>query len=58
MDTLARPVIDPNLLEPAALQQMHGGIKHELETMTQARYGMAKVAESCMAAKLGFQFNF
>ena len=51
MEEGARPVIDPNLLEPAALQQMHGGIKHELETMTEARYGMARVAESCMAAK-------
>ena len=51
MEQGAKPVIDPNLLEPAALQQMHGGIKHELETMTEARYGMARVAESCMAAK-------
>ena len=33
----ARPVIDPNLLEPEALKQMHGGIQHELETMTQER---------------------
>ena len=55
MEDGARPVIDPNLLEPAALQQMHGGIKHELETMTEARYGMARVAENCMAAKAGFQ---
>ena len=55
MEEGARPVIDPNLLEPAALQQMHGGIKHELETMTEARYGMARVAENCMAAKAGFQ---
>ena len=57
MEEGARPVIDPNLLEPAALQQMHGGIKHELETMTEARYGIARVAENCMAAKAGFQVN-
>ena len=57
MEEDARPVIDPNLLEPAALQQMHGGIKHELETMTEARYGIARVAESCMAAKDRFQFK-
>ena len=51
MEEGARPIIDPNLLEPAALKQMHGGIKQELEAMTEARYGMARVAESCMAAK-------
>ena len=46
---MKKPVINLDLLEPEAIQQLHGNLAQQIDGMQQARYNMTKIAELVLA---------
>ena len=46
---MEKPVINLDLLEPEAIQQLHGNLAQQIDGMQQARYNMTKIAELLLA---------
>ena len=46
---MEKPVINLDLLEPEAIQQLHGNLAQQIDGMQQARYNMTKIAELVLA---------
>ena len=46
---MEKPVINLDLLEPEAIQQLHENLAQQIDGMQQARYNMTKIAELVLA---------
>ena len=49
---MEKPVINLDLLEPEAIQQLHGNLAEQIDGMQRARYNMTKIAELILVTEL------